>query len=203
VSDPARTLDRPELDPDPLAQFGSWFQDARAAGERYPEAVALATATPAGRPSARMVLVKSWDERGLVFHTGYESRKGRELEENPVAALLFYWYAAGRQVRVEGAVDRTTRDESNAYFSSRPVGARFSALASQQSRPVGSREELEARVASLRAEHGEDPPLPDHWGGYRLRPELWEFWQHRDDRLHDRFVYERRGDGWHISRLQP
>jgi pyridoxamine 5'-phosphate oxidase len=196
-------LRRRDLDSDPLAQLGAWFEHARAAGEPYPEAVALATATPDARPSARMLLVKSWDERGLVFHTSYASRKGRELDANARAALLFYWHAVGRQVRVEGTVERTSREDSQAYFAARPAGARFSALASRQSEPIASRDELEARVRELGVQYGDDPPLPADWGGYRLHPDRWEFWEHRDDRLHDRFAYERKGGGWRISRLQP
>jgi pyridoxamine 5'-phosphate oxidase len=196
-------LRRSDLVDDPFVQLAAWAEHARANGEPYPEAVALATSTPDGRPSARMVLVKSWDERGLAFHTNYTSRKGDELEANPHAALLFYWHAVGRQVRIEGAVERTSREESLGYFRTRAVGSRLSALASEQSRPVDSREALEARVTELREQYGEDPPLPEHWGGYRLRPSAWEFWQHRDDRLHDRFAYTRDADGWRISRLQP
>ncbi len=196
-------LRRADLLDDPLAQLDAWFAHARAHGEAYPEAVALATATPDGRPSVRMVLAKSWDERGLAFHTSYRSRKGGELEANPRAALLFHWRAVGRQVRVEGAVARTSREESLEYFRTRPPGSRLSALASEQSEPIGSRAELEERVARLCDRYGDDPPLPDHWGGYRLTPEEWEFWQHRDDRLHDRFAYVRDGGGWRVSRLQP
>jgi pyridoxamine 5'-phosphate oxidase len=196
-------LRRGDLHLDPLAQLSAWFGEARAAGEPYPEAAALATATPEGRPSARMVLVKSWDERGLVFHSNYASRKGAELEANAYAALLFYWHAVGRQVRVEGIVARTSREESVAYFGARPAGARLSALASRQSQPIASRAELETLVEQLRAQYGTDPPLPDDWGGYRLLPDRWEFWQHRDDRLHDRFAYVRDADGWSVSRLQP
>jgi pyridoxamine 5'-phosphate oxidase len=196
-------LRRGDLVDDPYAQLAAWAEGARAAGEPYPEAVALATATPDGRPSVRMVLVKAWDARGLAFHTSYVSRKGGELEANPQAALVFYWHAVGRQVRVEGLVERTSREDSLEYFHTRAVGARYSALASEQSRPVESRSVLEARVAELRARHGEEPPLPEHWGGYRLRPDAWEFWEHGDDRLHDRFAYRRDGDGWSVSRLQP
>ena len=192
-------LCRRDLEPDPLAQFAGWFEAARAAGGRLPEAVALATATPDGAPSARMVLLKGFDAEGLVFYSGYESRKGRELAANPRAALLFYWDALGRQVRIEGAVTRVSDEESDAYWATRPLGSRLSAAASEQSAPVGSREVLESRVAALSA----DPPRPARWGGYRLVPEVYEFWQHRDDRLHDRFRYERAADGWTVQRLQP
>ena len=197
-----RPLRRSDLVDDPLEQFRLWFAEA---GERaeVPEAMAIATATPDGAPSVRMVLLKSFDERGFAFHTGYGSRKGRELEANPRAALLFHWRPLGRQVRVEGRAERVPVEESEAYFRTRAPGARLSALASRQSEPVASRDELEARVAKLSAEHGDDPPLPDHWGGYRVVPEAWEFWQHRDDRLHDRFAYLREGSSWRIVRLQP
>jgi pyridoxamine 5'-phosphate oxidase len=182
---------RDDLDSDPLRQLVAWYP-----GD---DAVALATATPDGAPSARMVLLKGFDERGFVFYTGYESRKGRELEANPRAALLFYWSAPGRQVRVEGTVARVSAEESDAYWASRPLGSRLSAAASEQSAPVASREELERRVAQLDSE----PARPERWGGYRLVPEAYEFWQHRDDRLHDRFRYERAGEGWRVVRLQP
>ena len=188
------------MEADPLAQFRSWLEEAR---EPLPEAMALATATSDGKPSVRMVLLKEASESGFVFYSNYESRKAAELDANPRAALLFHWHAVGRQVRVEGSVERVSQAESKAYFDSRPLGARFSALASAQSRPVATREELEGRVAELRLAHGEDPPLPAHWGGYRLRPDGFEFWQHREDRLHDRFAYLREGDGWRIVRLQP
>ncbi|MGZ4202898.1 MAG: pyridoxamine 5'-phosphate oxidase [Thermoleophilaceae bacterium] len=191
-----------ELDRDPLTQFAAWFAEAGEAGIRMPEAVALATATPDGAPSARMVLMKGFDERGFVFFTNYESRKGAELAANPRAALLFHWDALGRQVRIEGPVERTSREESGDYMRSRPPGSQLSALASPQSRPVESREWLEARVAEL-AGAGEQP-LPEHWGGYRLRPESYEFWQHRDDRLHDRIAYRPApGGAWTRERLGP
>ena len=194
-------LRRRDLDPDPLAQFAAWFRAAGEAGVPVPEAMALATAAPDGAPSARMVLLKGYDERGLVFFTSYGSRKARELAANPRAALLFHWQQLGRQVRVEGAVSPVPEEESDAYFRSRPLGSRLSAIASEQSEPVAARAELEARVAAL--EGDPDPPRPAGWGGYVLSPVAYEFWQHRDDRLHDRFRYERSGSGWQIARLQP
>lgn len=195
-------MDESELQPDPLRQFASWFREAREAVP-FPESMALATADPSGAPSARMVLLKGFDERGFVFHTNYGSRKGREVEANPRAALLFHWRELGRQVRVEGTVERTSREDSDAYYRTRPVGARRSAWASPQSRPVIDRAALEARVEEARARFGDDPPLPDEWGGLRVVPTAYEFWVHDDDRLHDRFRYERDGDDWRIQRLGP
>ena len=192
-----------DLDPDPLGQFRRWFAEA-GPPVRMPEAAAVATATADGAPSVRMVLVKQFDDRGFVFHTNYASRKGDELESNPRAALLFYWDPLGRQVRIEGPVERITRDETAEYFRTRPRGAQIGAHASRQSRPIGSREELEARVAELEREFdGDEVPVPESWGGYRLVPETYEFWQHRDDRLHDRLRYHRDGQGWTVERLQP
>jgi pyridoxamine 5'-phosphate oxidase len=200
-----RPLDLHELDEDPLAVFRRWFEDATAAGAFEPEAVALATATPAGRPSVRMVLVKGVDERGLAFYTNYGSRKGGELEANPRAALVFHWPALGRQVRAEGPVERLSREESERYARSRSRPSQLSALASPQSRPVASREWLEQRVAELASEHeAGEVPVHDDWGGYRLVPDAWEFWQHRPNRLHDRFRYLSAPDaGWRIERLGP
>ncbi len=192
-----------DLDPEPIRQFQAWFEVASRAGIDQPEAAAVATATPDGRPSCRMVLVKSVDERGFVFYTNYESRKGRELGDNPYAAMLFYWPEIERQVRIEGPIERTTREQSVAYAHSRHRTSQLSALASEQSRPVADRETLERRVAEIDA-RGEQPlPVSEQWGGVRLIPERFEFWQGAAARLHDRFLYERSGDAWSIARLQP
>jgi pyridoxamine 5'-phosphate oxidase len=206
VTDPRdRPLTEHDLDPDPLALFERWFAAAADAGTAEPEAVALATASPHGRPSVRMVLAKGIDERGFAFYTNYGSRKGSELEENPRAALLFHWPGLGRQVRVEGAVERLPREESERYARNRSRDSQLSALASPQSRPVPSREWLEERVRELATEHeGGELPVHDDWGGYRLIPDAWEFWQHRPNRLHDRFRYlPDPGGGWRIERLGP
>ena len=194
----ARPLRRSDLDPEPLKQFREWYAEA---GN---DAVALATATRDGRPSARMVLLKGADERGFVFHSSYESRKARELAENPRAALLFYWHDLGRQVRVEGDVEQVDRGESETYFKTRPRGGQLAAWTSSQSEPIGTRDELEERFAELeRTFEGDEVPLPPHWGGFRLVPETYEFWQHRENRLHDRFRYRRNRDDWVIERLSP
>jgi pyridoxamine 5'-phosphate oxidase len=197
-----RPLDASDLHADPLRQFAAWFEEAGAAGVRAPEATALATAASDGRPSARMVLMKGFDERGFVFFTGYESRKGAELAANPRAALLFYWDPLGRQVRVEGPVERVAEAESDAYFASRPRGAQISASVSPQSRVVESRGQLETAAAELEARGGE-LRRPPTWGGFRLAPETYEFWQHRANRLHDRLRYRREGGRWVIERLGP
>lgn len=198
-------LNEEELDADPLAQFARWFADARDARVFEPEAVALATAGAGGAPSARMVLLKGHDQRGLVFFTNYRSRKGRELEENPRAALLFHWKELGRQVRVEGPVARVLADETAAYVATRGRASQVSALASPQSREIASREELEALVADVeRRYQGAELPVPDGWGGYRLDPQVYELWQHGEARLHDRLHYRRDPWGaWHLHRLAP
>ena len=189
---------------DPLTRFESWLEEARAAEGVGAEALAVATATAAGVPLVRMVLLKGFDERGLVFFTNYSSRKGAELEQNPRAALLFHWPVLGRQVRVEGPVTRVTREESEAYAHGRPRQSQLSALASPQSRPVPDREWLESRVEELDREHaGAELPVREDWGGYRVAPDAWEFWQHRDNRLHDRQRYEKTADGWRVERLAP
>jgi pyridoxamine 5'-phosphate oxidase len=193
-----------DLASDPLEQFRSWFEAAGAMLET-PEAMALATATPDGAPSVRMVLLKQFDERGLVFYSHYTSRKGRELAANPQAALLLHWSPLGRQVRVEGRVERLPEEESDAYFASRPRDAQVGAVASRQSAPLGSRAELHERLAELEDDLVGGPvPRPPTWGGFLLFPSAWEFWQHRDSRLHDRFRYEREPSGaWRIQRLFP
>jgi len=204
VSDPrARPLCEGNVDSDPIRQFNVWLEEAREAGVPLPEAMTLATADASGRPSARMLLLKGADESGFTFFTGYGSRKGKELDENPRAALVVYWHALGRQARVEGRVRRLSAEESDAYFESRPPRSRAAAAASRQSEPIAGREELEAEVERLLDEHGNEVPRPAHWGGYVLEPEAIELWQHREDRLHDRLRYTRREDGWRMDRLSP
>jgi pyridoxamine 5'-phosphate oxidase len=190
-------LQEHEVDSDPLTQLRRWLEEAPE------ERIALATATKDGAPSLRMVLLKGVDERGLAFYTSYESRKGRELEENPRAALLLYWQDLGRQVRIEGAVERIPAEESDAYWATRPPGSRVGAAASPQSTVVESRGALDELVAGVRARFGDEPPRPSSWGGFRLAPETYEFWQHRDDRLHDRLRYRRDGGAWIVERLAP
>ncbi len=197
-------MDERDLDPDPLRQFQRWFDEAQNAGIEAPESMALATSTPDGRPSARMVLLKAADQRGFGFHTNYESRKGGELEANPQAALLFYWQPLGRQVRIEGEVERVPAEESEAYFLTRPLGSRLAAWASPQSRPLTDRDELERLYSEAVARFpGEAVPRPPHWGGFRIVPDAYEFWQHAANRLHDRIRYERVGNSWTRERLAP
>lgn len=187
---------------DPLLQLERWFEEATQAGEAQPDAMALATASAAGLPSVRMVLLKRFDGGGLVFYTDYDSDKGRDLEVNPHAAGVIFWALLHRQVRASGPVSALPRRDSEAYFSSRPHGAQVSAAASRQSRPV-TRQVLEAEVARIAAAHPASVPPPARWGGYVMRPERFEFWQGRPDRLHDRLRYDRRGSTWAITRLSP
>ena len=198
-------MDRTDLLPDPLAQFARWFEDARAGGVEMPEAMTLATADAAGRPSARTVLLKGVDADGFRFFTNTESRKGRELAENPSAALVFHWpLEPRRQVTVAGTVELLSRDESEAYYRTRPLGSRLGAWASRQSEVVPDRDALDRAFASAEAAYGDDPPLPPWWGGYLLRPNRLEFWQNRPNRLHDRFRYRLDDNGaWALERLAP
>jgi pyridoxamine 5'-phosphate oxidase len=193
-----------DLGPHPLAAFATWFGEAQAAGVAQPEAMALATATTDGRPSLRMVLLRGYDERGFVFYTHRESRKGEELSANPRAALDLYWQTLNRQVRVEGSVERVSDAESQAYFDTRPQGSQIAAWASPQSRPIASRAELDDRYAAAEARFpGGNVPLPPFWGGYRVVPESVEFWQGHENRFHDRIRYERTATGWERTRLAP
>jgi pyridoxamine 5'-phosphate oxidase len=188
-----------------LKQFAVWFEDAVTAGEILPEAMTIATSTRSGEPSARMVLLRGFDERGFGFFTNYDSQKGRELAENPRAALVLYWGRLGRQVRVSGDVVKQSIEESAAYFHRRPLASQISALASPQSQVVLNRAALEEKVAALeRTYAGKEVPLPPNWGGYRVIPKTIEFWAHRDNRLHDRIRYTRQPTGgWRIERLAP
>jgi pyridoxamine 5'-phosphate oxidase len=202
-SEPA--LDEKQVDPNPIDLFRRWFSDALASGSRLPDAMTLATATKDGKPSARMVLLKQADEQGFVFYTNYRSKKARELDENPHAALVLYWVQLDRQVRVEGEVEHVSATESDEYFATRPRESQLGALASPQSDVIESREVLEERYAELDQVYGDTPvDRPEYWGGYRLKPELIEFWLNRSGRLHDRILYERQADGsWTIKRLAP
>jgi pyridoxamine 5'-phosphate oxidase len=199
-----RGLTEADVHADPVEQFRVWFDQALAAGVPDANAMALATTKPDGRPSARMVLLKHFDANGFLFFTNYQSRKGRELARNPAAALLFFWPQLERQVRIEGVVEFTTAEESDAYFRSRPLDSRLSAKASPQSEVVSGRGQLEQLLAEVRARFpGDDVPRPPHWGGYRLTPELFEFWQGGPGRLHDRLEYYRAGGAWRLRRLAP
>lgn len=206
VHDADTPLNEEDVDSDPVRQFERWFEEAVQVGASQPEAAAVATATPGGFPSVRMVLVKQFDHDGFVFFTNYESRKGSELTANPRAAMMFHWEPLGRVVRVEGRVERTTREESEAYAHTRDRGSQLSALASPQSRPIPSREWLEARAGELAERYASDAevPLKESWGGYRLKPERFEFWQHRTSRMHDRLLYTpEESGGWNVERLAP
>jgi pyridoxamine 5'-phosphate oxidase len=202
---PARPLDIDDLDPDPFVQFARWYDDALEHGQLQPDAMVVASSTSDGQPSARMVLLRGVDARGFCFFTNFDSRKGRELDANPRAAIAFHWPEVLRQVRATGSVVRVSDDESDRYWYARPRESRVSAWASAQSNVVASRADLEARVVDVEARFARrDVSRPPGWGGYRVVPAELEFWQHRDDRLHDRLRYTREADGgWRIERLQP
>ncbi|MGZ5079626.1 MAG: pyridoxamine 5'-phosphate oxidase [Usitatibacter sp.] len=198
-----KSLEEKDAARDPLQQFGVWMVEAIHARVPEPTAMSLSTADKHGRPAGRIVLLKGVDPRGFVFYTNYQSRKGRELEANPFAALTFLWKELERQVRIEGKVEKVTEVESSAYFETRPLGSRIGAWASPQSQPIAGREWLESRWSDFTNQYGESPPRPPHWGGYRVLPEYIEFWQGRSSRLHDRIAYTRRADSWEIARLAP
>ena len=206
MTDHLAALTKHSIDANPIRQFQTWYDEVRASGvsEQDATSMALATAARDGQSSARIVLLKSFDDRGFVFYTNYLSRKANELDENPQACLLFYWSSFWRQVRIEGTVEKVSAAESEEYFQSRPLGSKLGAWASNQSIVINSRESLEARFAEFQERFGEDVPRPPHWGGYRLKPNSIEFWQGRDNRLHDRMRYRLEEDGsWLIERLGP
>lgn len=197
-------LDESDADRDPLRQFAAWFEATLKADIALPNSMMLATATPDGRPSVRAVLLKGYDQRGFVFFTNYRSRKSRELEQNPQASILFCWEELERQIRIEGRIERVSAAESDEYYASRPLGSRLGAWASPQSEVVADRKTLEDSVEQMSLRHGGSPPRPPFWGGYRLVPEVFEFWQGRKNRLHDRIVYRRSGGAdWSMARLAP
>jgi pyridoxamine 5'-phosphate oxidase len=198
-------LDETKVPANPIALFRRWFNEAIASGSRLPDSMTLATATADGKPSARMVLLKGVEDHGFVFYTNYNSRKARELDDNPRAALVFYWSQLDRQVRIEGAVERISGSESDEYFQTRPRESQLGAVASPQSEVIESRKVLEDRFRELDREYRDQPvERPAHWGGYRLKPDLIEFWQNREGRLHDRILFERQAGGsWTIKRLAP
>jgi pyridoxamine 5'-phosphate oxidase len=201
----AQGLRRRDLDPDPIKQFSNWFTAAIEAGIRDVNSMSFATAGADGKPSVRVVLLKGFDQDGLVFFTNYQSEKGRQLEENPYAACVFYWIELDRQVRISGPAQKTAREESERYFHSRPLGSQLGAWASRQSEVLDARRVLDARMAEMTERYSEGPvPLPPHWGGYIIKPQVIEFWQGRANRLHDRFRYTRQADdSWQIDRLAP
>lgn len=199
-----KTLERPDLADDPLSQFDAWFQDALEAEILEPNAMVLATADSEGRPSARVVLLKGVQDGAFVFYSNYESRKGKDMAENPQAALVFNWLDLERQVRIEGRVQKVSQDVSEAYFHSRPRGSQLGAWVSKQSQVISGREVLDERLAKLEQRYPDTVPLPDFWGGYMVTPARVEFWQGRSNRLHDRFVYDLQKDGtWSLERLSP
>jgi pyridoxamine 5'-phosphate oxidase len=198
-----KRLDENDVDPDPFKQFHAWLAEALEAKLPEPTAMTLATVDEEGSPSARIMLLKALDERGFVFYTNYESRKGHELAARPRAALTFFWMELQRQVRIEGRVEKVSAAESDEYFAIRPLGSRIGAWASTQSAVIASRPWLEARVKDAEAKYGDNPPRPPHWGGYRVLPDWLEFWQGRQSRLHDRLAYTREASGWKLERLSP
>lgn len=197
------SLDEQNVAREPISQFKRWFDAAVAAQMPLVNAMTLATVSAGGQPSARIVLLKGVDHDGFVFYTNYQSRKGQELAGNPAAALLFYWTELEREVRIEGRVEKVSAREADEYFASRPLGSRHAAIASPQSAVVADRAALEARFAGAVDDYGDNPPRPHEWGGYRLAPDILEFWQGRPNRLHDRLLYSRSGGGWKIERLAP